>query len=148
MNTDTKCHCSKKTEKDTVEYYQLWAGLSRAQTSRKLQQCEVILTENMNKRQLASKEELWKIFQEGWRTDPGNCLKKLQESLPFRLCWRIKVITPNIDFWAHYNCTVLSCTVFPYVWLTKTRKSTHIKKLHWFPDSFRIDFKILSLFGF
>lgn len=76
----------KKTEKDTVEYYQLWTGLPRAQTSRKLQQCEVILTENVNKRKLASKEELWKIFQEGWRTDPGDCLKKLQESLPFRLC--------------------------------------------------------------
>ena len=55
----------------------------------------VILTENGTK----SSQHTKKSFQEAWRTIPERndktaCLRG------FRLCWRIKAVTPNIDFYA------------------------------------------------
>jgi len=39
------------------------------------------LDREQNKRQPTSKEELWNVLQEAWRTIPGDYLKNGQESL-------------------------------------------------------------------
>ena len=61
------------------------------------------LDREQNKRQLTSKEELWDVLQEAWRTIPEDSLKKWQKDClrGFRLCWRIKELRPDIHFLAH-----------------------------------------------
>ena len=50
------------------------------------------LDREQNKRQPTSKEELWDVLQEAWRTIPEEYLKKWQKAClrGFRLCWSIK----------------------------------------------------------
>ena len=43
------------------------------------------LDREQSKRQPTSKEELWDVLQEAWRTIPENSFKKLQESLSQRV---------------------------------------------------------------
>ena len=58
------------------------------------------LDRERNKRQPTSKEELWDVLQEYWRTIPEDHLKQWQEARlrGFRLCWRIKELIPSINF--------------------------------------------------
>lgn len=71
MGNTVKAYLDRKTHNG---HCQSWIGL----------QCGIILTE-WNKRQLKSKEELWKTFQKPGELPKESCLSEL------RLCWRIKV---------------------------------------------------------
>ena len=55
-----------------------------------------------NKRQPTSKEELWDVLQEAWRTIPEDYLKKLQVSLSKRAQAVLKL--PHFIFHAGLNC--------------------------------------------
>ena len=59
------------------------------------------LDRERNKRQPTSKEELWDVLQEAWRTIPEDKKAHLRG---FRLCWRLKVL---IWYWLQpgLNCT-------------------------------------------
>ena len=72
--------------------------LPRARTSTLLKLCAVMLTENETKGSQHPKKGL----QEAWRTIPEDYLKKWQKVYlrGFRLCWKIKMLIPNIDFQA------------------------------------------------
>ena len=52
------------------------------------------LNRERNKKQPTSKEELWDVPWEAWRTIPEDYLKKWQKAWEsgFRLCWRIKIL--------------------------------------------------------
>ena len=56
------------------------------------------LDRKRNKRQPTSKEELWDVLQDAWRTIPEDYLKKWQKAClrGFRLCWRINVLIKKI----------------------------------------------------
>lgn len=48
------------------------------------------------------------VLQEAWRSNSEDCFKKANPR-EFNLCWRIKVVLPNIHFLVHLDCR---CCVF------------------------------------
>ena len=96
-NREKKAELCQMTQE--VDWKSVAAGLMegwilpRARTSTLLKQRGIMLAENGTKRQPTSKEELWNVFQEAWRTIPEDYLKKWLKAClrGFRLWWRIKV---------------------------------------------------------
>lgn len=56
------------------------------------------LVRECNTRQLTSREDLWDVVQEVWRTIPADDFKKAQDR-EFTL-FKINVATPTVDFQA------------------------------------------------
>ena len=74
-----------------------WWNLPRARTILFFKQSWIILTENGIK-QPTSKEGLWYVIQDAWRTIPEDYVKKLQDNLS----WTVQAVLTNTP-WALFR---------------------------------------------